>query len=194
MGSKPRRFRALEAIAVHGRCVPVASGCVSRLLGLALLDRPEAGAGLLIPRCRSVHTLGMRFELDLLFLDDRGRVLQQRLGVPAGRVIRCRDAGSVLELPAPPRGADGPESGRRGGVYTMAAAMVLFVLTGQAPPILIVSLLIMAYLTGYELYNEEELPFLWKAWWVLFVLLLNVVGFAVFWIWLALRRRRARHA
>lgn len=76
----------------------------------------------------------------------------------------------------------------------MAAAMILFVLTGQAPPILVVTLLVMCYLAGYELYKERELPFLWKAWWVLFVLLLNVVGFGIFWIWLATRRRRHRHA
>ncbi len=41
--------------------------------------------------------------------------------------------------------------------------------------------------------NEDE-PFLIKAWWVLLVFLLNVVGFAVFWIWLSLKRRRARSA
>jgi uncharacterized BrkB/YihY/UPF0761 family membrane protein len=72
----------------------------------------------------------------------------------------------------------------------MAHAMALFVLTGAAPPILVVTLLIMAYLTGSELWKEEDLPFLWKAWWVLFVLLLNVLGFAVFWIWLLYRRHR----
>ena len=67
--------------------------------------------------------------------------------------------------------------------------MILFVLTGQAPPILIMTLVVMAYLTGYELWKEgDDLPFLWKAWWVLFVLLLNVVGFGIFWIWLARRR------
>jgi heme/copper-type cytochrome/quinol oxidase subunit 2 len=69
--------------------------------------------------------------------------------------------------------------------------MVLFVLTGAAPPILIVTLLAMAYLTGYELRKEEDVPFLWKAWWVLLVILLNVVGFAIFWAWLARRRYKA---
>ncbi len=68
--------------------------------------------------------------------------------------------------------------------------MILFVLTGQAPPILVLTLIVMAYLTGYELWKEDDLPFLWKAWWVLLVVLLNVVGFAIFWIWLAVRRSR----
>lgn len=68
--------------------------------------------------------------------------------------------------------------------------MILFVLTGQAPPILVMTLVVMAYLTGYELWKEKELPFLWKAWWVLFVVLMNVVGFGIFWIWLLYYRRK----
>ncbi|MEO8092730.1 MAG: hypothetical protein ABI726_08485 [bacterium] len=68
--------------------------------------------------------------------------------------------------------------------------MILFVLTGQAPPVLVVTLLVMCYLTGYEMWREKELQFLYKAWWVMFVFLLNVVGFAIFWIWLAVRRTR----
>jgi hypothetical protein len=71
--------------------------------------------------------------------------------------------------------------------------MIMFVLTGQVPPILVLTLLIMCYLAGYELWREDDLPFLIKAWWVLFVFILNIVGFAIFWVWLALRRRR-RHA
>jgi hypothetical protein len=71
--------------------------------------------------------------------------------------------------------------------------MILFVLTGQAPPILVLTLVAMCYLAGYELWKEQDLPFLWKAWWVLLVLILNVVGFGIFWIWLA-RRRVRRHA
>ena len=71
--------------------------------------------------------------------------------------------------------------------------MILFVVTGQAPPILVATLLIMAYLTGYELWKEgEDIAFLIKASWVLLVFLLNVVGFGIFWIWLA--RRRVRRA
>jgi hypothetical protein len=80
---------------------------------------------------------------------------------------------------------------RAGTGSRIAAAMILFVFTGQAPPILVLTLAIMAYLTGYELWKETDLAFLFKAWWVLFVVLLNVVGFGIFWIWLARRRVRA---
>jgi hypothetical protein len=67
--------------------------------------------------------------------------------------------------------------------------MIVFVFTGQVPPILLVALLILVYLTGLELWHEDQLPFLWKAFWVLFVLLGHVFGYAVFRVWLALHRR-----
>ncbi len=65
--------------------------------GLAL--RREAMAPLLIPRCRSVHTFGMRFALDLFWLDEWGRVLRVDRGVAPGRIRSCRAAVAVLEAP-----------------------------------------------------------------------------------------------
>jgi uncharacterized membrane protein (UPF0127 family) len=81
--------------------VPVATTRRSRLLGLALLDRHQVGEGLLIPDCRRVHTFGMRFELDLFFLDGLGKVVELRRGVRPGRLARCPDADAVLGLPSP---------------------------------------------------------------------------------------------
>ena len=81
--------------------VPVATTRRSRLLGLALLARERAGEGLLIPGCSSVHTLGMRFPLDLLFLDHRRRVIDLRREIPPWRMVRCPGAAAVLELPSP---------------------------------------------------------------------------------------------
>jgi hypothetical protein len=96
----PRRFLRLEMAEVLGFAVPVATTRLSRLLGLALLARERAGAGLLIPRCRSVHTLGMRFPLDLVFLGEDRSVVGLHRGVPPGRFIRCAAAMAVLELPS----------------------------------------------------------------------------------------------
>jgi uncharacterized membrane protein (UPF0127 family) len=87
---------------VAGATYPVATTRVARLLGLALLDRDRAGPGLLLPRCRSVHTLGMRFELDVFFLDAEGRFIALRAAVPPRRVVRDRRAAAVLEVPARP--------------------------------------------------------------------------------------------
>jgi uncharacterized membrane protein (UPF0127 family) len=102
MDSKaPFRFRRVERAALLGVEVPVARKHRTRLLGLALLPRRRAGEGLLIPSCSSVHTFGMRFPLDVLFLDDEERVLEVRRRVPPGRVLRCPGAMAVLELPSP---------------------------------------------------------------------------------------------
>jgi hypothetical protein len=72
--------------------------------------------------------------------------------------------------------------------------VLLFVLTRDIPPILFVGLLILCYLTAWDLWSEKDLPFLIKAWWVLLVFITNVVGYAAFRIWLAGRRRRRQEA
>lgn len=100
LSNPPRRFQGLPVVALGGdRVVPVAATRRARLLGLALLHR-SAVTGLLIPRCRAVHTVGMRFRLDLHFLDARGLALSVRRGVPPGRFLREPRARSVLELPS----------------------------------------------------------------------------------------------
>jgi uncharacterized membrane protein (UPF0127 family) len=99
--SAPSRFRRLPGHSLLGFTVPVADRRVARLFGLAFLARERAGEGLLIPRCRSVHTFGMRFPVDLVFLDADGRVVELRREVPPRRLVRCPAADSVLELPLP---------------------------------------------------------------------------------------------
>jgi uncharacterized protein len=77
--------------------IRVATG-VGRLVGLAgRRDRGE-GTGLLLRRCRSVHTFGMRFALDLVWLDAGGAVVRVDRAVRPLRVRSCRGARSVLEL------------------------------------------------------------------------------------------------
>jgi uncharacterized protein len=95
------RLHRLPRRRVCGLLVPVASGLRCRLLGLAWLDPAAAGPGLLIPRCSSVHTFGMRFELDLVFLDRQGRPLGVQRRVPPRRVAWYRGADAVLEVPSP---------------------------------------------------------------------------------------------
>lgn len=79
---------------------PEAESFRSRLLGLAWRRRARAGTGLLIPRCSSVHTFGMRFELDVYFLDGEGAVIAVRRLVPPRRVLWHRGAAAVLEIPS----------------------------------------------------------------------------------------------
>jgi uncharacterized membrane protein (UPF0127 family) len=79
--------------------VVIARSFRARLLGLALRRSPP-GYALLIPRCRCVHTFGMRFALDLVWLDADGQVLAVDRRVGPGRMVARRGAWAVLEAPA----------------------------------------------------------------------------------------------
>lgn len=101
MSHLARRLKGLPTVEVLGGEVHLATGVWARLLGLSCINRKQVGAGLLIPRCSSVHTFGMRFPLDLVFLDADGRPLSFRQGVPPRRIAFDRRAAAVLELPCP---------------------------------------------------------------------------------------------
>ncbi len=58
-----------------------------------------AGQGLWLPGVASVHTVGVRFPLDLLFLDDHFRAVRLAPGTPPGRwLVRAPGAFHTLEL------------------------------------------------------------------------------------------------
>ncbi len=84
--------------------VPVARGR-ARLIGLARLDRDQAGPGLMIPRCSSVHTYGMRFPLHLVYLGPNRELMRMALGVEPGQVLTTSGASFVVEVV--PRGEQG---------------------------------------------------------------------------------------
>jgi uncharacterized membrane protein (UPF0127 family) len=73
-----------------------------RLTGLAFRADLPHGVALHLARCRSVHTFGMRFALDLVWLDAAGEVVRIDRAVRPGRVRSCAAARSVLELRAGP--------------------------------------------------------------------------------------------
>ena len=102
----PRRFRGVCSVRVAGAIVPVAGSRLGRLLGLAMLDRRRAGAGLLIPRCSAVHTFGMRFPLEVVFLDSDLRAISRRPGLRPRRFAYEPGAAAVLELPTGEATAD----------------------------------------------------------------------------------------
>jgi uncharacterized membrane protein (UPF0127 family) len=67
-----------------------------------LLGRGPLGPGeaMLLRPCRLVHTFGMRYALDLVFLDRACVVRRIAPSVPPGRVRGCWRAWQTLELPA----------------------------------------------------------------------------------------------
>jgi len=82
-----------------GDKVRTASTFLSRFVGMLGTDAIADGEGLWIVPCRSVHTLGMRYPLDVAFLDARGVVVGILEGLPPNRVGRVfRDARGALEL------------------------------------------------------------------------------------------------
>lgn len=93
-----QRFAHLPRYRFAGQTFPIATDRTSRLLGLAWLDRDRAGPGLLIPRCRSVHSFGMRFPLRLLFLGPGMRTVRCVEHLPPARICFCPAAEAVLEI------------------------------------------------------------------------------------------------
>jgi uncharacterized protein len=82
----------------HGR---VASRFWSRLRGLLGTRELLPGDGLLITPCSSVHMFGMRYAIDVLYLDAQDRVVGVDGSLAPGRIGGLyRGARYVIELPA----------------------------------------------------------------------------------------------
>lgn len=88
--------------------VTLAATAPRRLRGL--LGRREPRALLLAPAA-SIHTCGMRFPIDAVFLDGDLRVIRVVRCLPPWRFAAARGARAVLELPA--GGAAGLTPGQR---------------------------------------------------------------------------------
>jgi uncharacterized membrane protein (UPF0127 family) len=76
-----------------------------RRIGLLERQGIARGEGLWIVPCQQVHTIGMRFPIDIVFLDKSGKVVQVEPRVPEGFRVACPAAYSVLEI-APGRALD----------------------------------------------------------------------------------------
>jgi len=97
-----------------GDRVRTAQTFLSRLAGLLGTAAIAEGEGLWIVPCRSVHTLGMRYPIDVAFLDARGVVVGILEGLPPNRIGRVfRDARGALELRAGTLAATGTAPGDR---------------------------------------------------------------------------------
>ena len=98
-----RVIRAVNAARgrVLGARVGVADRWWLRLRGLSGRRDLPVGEGLLLSPCRAVHMMGMKFPLDVAFLDAGNRVIAryERLS-PGGRTRWHRRARAALELPA----------------------------------------------------------------------------------------------
>lgn len=76
-----------------------ANSVLKRMVGLLNRSGLAAGEGLLLDRCYGIHTIGMRFAIDVLFLDRDLHVMRAVPALPPFRTCVVRHAVYVLELP-----------------------------------------------------------------------------------------------
>src|SRR5580704_15134503 len=78
----------------------IADTSAKRRTGLLKHTGLEPGEGLWIAPCEAVHTIGMKFAIDVLFLDKKKKVLKIKPAMPRWRMAISFFAHSVLELPS----------------------------------------------------------------------------------------------
>lgn len=96
----PVRLRVERTSAVLAASLEGAFDSASRTRGLLGRDSLADGAALIIAPCSSIHTFGMRFPIDVVFVNREGYVLKTRANMPRGRLTGALRAFAVVELPA----------------------------------------------------------------------------------------------
>lgn len=86
--------------------VRVLNSWASRIKGL--LGTDAMARAVMLTRCSSVHTFGMKYALDLLFVGEGGEVLMSCRDVAPGEFRSCSGAFCVIERPS----SDGAWPGR----------------------------------------------------------------------------------
>ena len=92
------RISNLTRQSVLAYSVEVADEGPKRRKGVLGRQELRAGEGLWIRPCEAVHTFGMQFPIDLVYLDRKLRVKKVRSGMRPWRLSACFTAHSVVEL------------------------------------------------------------------------------------------------
>jgi uncharacterized membrane protein (UPF0127 family) len=86
--------------ALLGHRVARAESFFARLLGLLPRSGLQPGEGLILPGCSQIHMFGMRFAIDLLFLDEKNLVLETIPAIKPWQISPgVSGAVMVVELP-----------------------------------------------------------------------------------------------
>lgn len=73
----------------------------TRFKGLMFVKEIEDNYALHITPCNQIHMLNMRFALDVIYLDENGRVVKIDENVQPGKICKTvRNAKSVIEMKA----------------------------------------------------------------------------------------------
>jgi uncharacterized membrane protein (UPF0127 family) len=89
----------------------IADTSAKRRTGLLKHKSLEPGQGLWIAPCEGVHTFGMKFPIDVLFLSRKKKVLKVSPNMVRRRIAFKLRAHSVLELPAGTTDETGTQKG-----------------------------------------------------------------------------------
>ena len=105
-------------LSVAGRSMPPvalarAETFLERLKGLLGHRGLDPDEGLWITPCGSVHTFGMRFPIDVVFVGRDGRIVRVVDRLVAGRIAFARSTASVVELAAGAAARLGLEAGQQ---------------------------------------------------------------------------------
>jgi len=83
------------------KTIIVSTGILSRMVGLLGRDDLPEGSAMLLNPCGSIHTVGMRFPLDVIFLDCNMCVVRTLCGLQANRfAFGGRGASVAIEMEA----------------------------------------------------------------------------------------------
>ena len=91
--------------------VELASTRATRRRGLLGRDALGAASALIIAPCCAIHTVGMRFAIDVIFVDRKGRVVRTAAAVPPWRIAIAPRAYAAIEMAAGSAAARGVQVG-----------------------------------------------------------------------------------
>ena len=104
---------SLDGTPVEGLRVVRAEGLLARIVGLLNHGSLAPSEALWLPRTGSIHTYGMLFPIDVVFLGKGGVVLKVQTSCPPGKVVRGPfRSGGTLELAAGAAALFGIHAGR----------------------------------------------------------------------------------
>ena len=92
-------------------CADIADTSATRNRGLLKRTGLAPGEGLWIVPTQGVHSFGMKFAIDVVYLSRKRRVLKIRPNMRKSRISLCLTAHSVLELPEGTLEASGTQVG-----------------------------------------------------------------------------------
>lgn len=74
------------------------SNSFDRMRGLLFRPRLKENQAMLIDRCNSIHTFGMSYNIDVVYLDKLSRIIKIVKDIKPWRMSACWQAKNTLEL------------------------------------------------------------------------------------------------